>query len=103
MFFTAVGLVHEHLTEEQPYDVTQPRVVPCKSKWQVHQNAVYWVNLPVKKKGSTFYHRPMQSSFMTLSQQTAWQGWCIRNQRQFCTKSAYLTPQDVIHDMDNVE
>ena len=56
VFFTAVDPMHEHLTKEQHYDVTQPRVVPYMSKWKVHLNAVYWVNLPVaQKKGLTFY------------------------------------------------
>ena len=56
VFFTVVDPMHEHLTKEQYYDVTQPRVVPYKSKWKVHQSGVYWVNLPVaQKKGLTFY------------------------------------------------
>ena len=56
VFFTAVGPMHEPLGKEQDYDVTQPRVVPYKSKWKVHHYAVYWVNISVAlKKGSTFY------------------------------------------------
>ena len=55
VFFTAVDPMHE-LLGEQDYEVRGPQIVPHKSKWKVHQNALYWVNLPVaQKKGLTFY------------------------------------------------
>ena len=58
VFFTAVDPMHE-LLGEQDYDVSKPRIVPYKSKWKVHQNAIYWVNLPVaQKKGLTSYQTP---------------------------------------------
>ena len=61
MFLTAVDPVNEHLTKEQHYD----RVVPYKSKWKVHENEVYWVNVPVaQKKALTFYQT--QSNVMIL-------------------------------------
>ena len=61
MFLTAVDPVNEHLTKEQHYH----RVVPYKSKWKVHENEVYWVNVPVaQKKALTFYQT--QSNAMIL-------------------------------------
>ena len=61
VFLTAVDPVNEHLTKEQHYH----RVVPYKSKWKVHENEVYWVNVPVaQKKALTFYQT--QSNAMIL-------------------------------------
>ena len=44
VFFTAVDRVNE-AQKDQPYVVSEPRVVPYRTKWRVHQNAVFWIDL----------------------------------------------------------
>ena len=56
VFFTTVNPMCENQVTYQNCDVTQPRVIPYKTKWMVYQNAVYCANLPVAlKKGLTYY------------------------------------------------
>ena len=43
-YFSAVDPMSEP-REDQPYDVTKPRQVPDRTRWKVHWNAVYWINL----------------------------------------------------------
>ena len=39
-------------------DLTKPRLVPYKQKWNVHQDTVYWVDIQfAQRKGLIFYHR----------------------------------------------
>ena len=44
VFFTAVDPMNKP-REDEPYDVTGPREVPCRTTWTVYQNAVFWINL----------------------------------------------------------
>ena len=43
VFFTAVDPVSEP-QENELCDVTEPREVPCRTKWEVYQNAVSWIS-----------------------------------------------------------
>ena len=55
VFFTAVNRMTEPQKDE-PYDVTKPRKVPYKTKWNVYQDAVYWINLKnAQEKGLAFW------------------------------------------------
>ena len=44
VFLTAVDRVNEP-RKDQPYVVSEPRVVPDRTTWRVHQNAVFWIDL----------------------------------------------------------
>ena len=42
--------------EDGPYDVTEPRDAFYRTKWKVHQNAVYWINVEsAQDRGSVFW------------------------------------------------
>ena len=48
-------LAHNQM-EATPYDLTMPRIAPCKNTWKPQQNIVYWCNLKlVQEKGLLFY------------------------------------------------
>ena len=44
VFVTAVDPMNEP-QEGEPFDVTKPRQVPCRTRWKVYQNALCWINL----------------------------------------------------------
>ena len=50
LFFTAVDPMHEPLGE-QDYDVSKPRVVPYKSKWNVHRTQFSGPTCQFKRRG----------------------------------------------------
>ena len=43
VFFASVDLMNEPQRDE-PYDVKKPRLVLCRTKWTVNQNAVCCIN-----------------------------------------------------------
>ena len=44
VFFTAVNPMIDS-QEDESYDVTKSRMVQCKTKWNVYQDAVFWISL----------------------------------------------------------
>ena len=71
-------------------------MVLFRSKWKVHQNAVYW-GQPIGSSEGGIGILPdtvlLQSSFMTLSLQTALKKWWMWNPRKIMHESACLSPR----------
>ena len=60
---------------DQPYDVKDPRLVPYRTKWNVSQNEVFWIDLKsAQDRGLIFWQ--MRSNDIILNEsmpaRTAW-------------------------------
>ena len=68
--------------EDEPYDVTKPRKVPCTTLCEVYPDAVFWIELKiVQEKGPAFWQtRSNALSFMTLYQPTVFKVEIIKTE-----------------------
>ena len=65
--FTAVDPTNDSQRDE-PHDVKEPREVPCRMKWNVHQNAVCWINLQsAQDRGLAFWQTHSNASILDNS------------------------------------
>ena len=56
VFCSAVKNMHKNHKDPKELDLTKPRLASYKQKWKVHQDTVYWVDIPLaQRKGLKFY------------------------------------------------
>ena len=56
LFFTAVDPMNKSWIEQEELALTQPRCAACKQKWEISQDAVYWVDMGrVQRTGFKFF------------------------------------------------